>query len=147
MSPRVAQGTPRGADSHQKSAQRGPREVPKERKIRKNENYDTLILNDPIGFWVHLHPSGGPRNGKKLTEFARKTNNVYEHTKSRKKTQRRPYEIDFVVKILKKGSYEECRRKSSHAGEACPGPNSSHHPSILGSLGLRRMSSDTPART
>ena len=26
----------------------------------KSENYDTLILKDPIGVWLHLHPSGGP---------------------------------------------------------------------------------------
>ena len=69
LRPRVAQETPRVANSHQKSAQRGPREVPKERKTQKHENYDTLISNDPMGVWLHLHPSGGPGPEKKLPKF------------------------------------------------------------------------------
>ena len=62
-----------------------PERSKREDKSEKNENYDTLILNDPMGFRLHLHPSERPGSGKKLTKFARKNNYAYEHTKSHKK--------------------------------------------------------------
>ena len=52
---------------------RAPKGVPersqRKEKTQKHENYDTLISNDPMGVWLHLHPSGGPGPEKKLPKF------------------------------------------------------------------------------
>ena len=68
---------------------RAPGGVPersgREEKSEKNENYDTLILNDPMGVLLHLHTSERPGSRKKVTKFQRKNKNVYKHIKSHKK--------------------------------------------------------------
>ena len=71
MSPRVAQGTPRGADSHQKSVQRGHREDPEERKMSKQTKCSTLILDDSTLISIHFHPSGRTGTNKKCNNANR----------------------------------------------------------------------------
>ena len=111
MSPRLAQGTPRGADGHQKSAQRAPAEVPKERKIRKNRKLRRLDFGPHYGALATFPPFGGARDRKKANKiYSKKQQRIKTH-KIHKKTQRRRHEIDFVLKMLKKGSYGEYRRK------------------------------------
>ena len=69
---------------HPKGSQRGPKG---EKKWKNTENYDTFILNDPMGVWLHLHPSArtGTRKNTKHTHN-RKHNNARPQTKTGKNT-------------------------------------------------------------
>ena len=69
LRPRVAQETPRVANSHQKSAQRGPREVPKERKNTKSRKLRHLDFERPYGGLATFTPFGGTGTGKKAAEI------------------------------------------------------------------------------
>ncbi len=64
----MAQGTPRGADGHQKGAQRAPAEVPKERKIIKTRKLRHLDFERPYGALATFTPFGGARGRKKANE-------------------------------------------------------------------------------
>ena len=111
LSPRVAQGTPRGADGHQKGTQMAPAEVPKERKNRKKRKLRHLDFSPHYGGLATFTPFGGARDRKKANKISSKKQQRIKTHKIHKKTQKRRHEIEFVLKMLKKGSYDEYRRK------------------------------------
>ena len=147
MSPRVAQGTPRGADGHQKSARRGPREVRKGRKIRKKRKLRHLDFERPYGgfaTFTHFGEARVQKKGNKISTKKKKSINTQNHTKNATKTIQNQFCSEKSEKRIDRG----VPTKLESRGRSMPGPlNSSHHSFFLGSLGLRRMSSDTPART
>ena len=65
---KVAQETPRVANSHQKSAQRGPGDVPKGRKITKNPKLWHLDFERPYGVLATFAAFGGTGAGKNAAE-------------------------------------------------------------------------------
>ena len=111
LSPRVAQGTPRGADGHQKGTQMAPAEVPKERKNRKKRKLRHLDFSPHYGGLATFTPFGGARDRKKADEISSKKQQRIKTHKIPKKKQKRRHELEFVRKMLKKGSCEEYRRK------------------------------------
>ena len=66
---KVAQGTPRVANSHQKSAQRAPRDVPKGREITKSRKLRHLDFERPYGVLATFTAFGGTRAGKNAAEM------------------------------------------------------------------------------
>ena len=115
LSPRVAQGTPRGTDGHQKDTQMDPAEVPKERKNRKKRKLRHLDFSPHYGGLATFTPLGGARDRKKANKISSKKQQRIQTHKIHKKTQKRRHEIEFVRKMLKKGSCEEYRGNGSHA--------------------------------
>ena len=123
--PFCRQGWPKGPPEAPIVTKRAPEGVPersqRREKSEKNENYDTLILNDPIGVWLHLHPSGEPGTGKKLTKIERKNNNAYEHTKSHKK-RNRGHTKSILYRKDEKRVLRRVPAKIQSRGGSMPGP-------------------------
>ena len=89
LRPRVAQETPRVANSHQKSAQRGPREVPKERKVRKNRKLRHLDFERHYGGLATFTPFGDDRDTKKHKQMITENPTTHVHTQKLKKNTTR----------------------------------------------------------
>ena len=66
---KVAQGTPRVANSHQKSAQRAPRDVPKGREITKSRKLRHLDFERPYRVLATFTAFGGTGAGKDGAEM------------------------------------------------------------------------------
>jgi len=69
LRPRVAQDTPRVANSDEKAAQRGPRDIPKEGKIAKPRKLQHLDFERPYEGLATFTPFGETGRGKKLPKF------------------------------------------------------------------------------
>ena len=76
---KVAQETPRVANSHQKSAQRGPRDVPKGRQIIKNGKLRHLDFERPYGVLATFAAFGGTGAGKNAAETRTLRNIAKKH--------------------------------------------------------------------
>ena len=66
---KVAQANPRVANSYQKSAQRGPRDVPKGRKTTKNKKLRHLDFERPYEVLATFSAFGGTGAGKDGAEM------------------------------------------------------------------------------
>ena len=90
------QGFARGVDSHQKSVRRGPREIQKERQIRKKPKLRHLDFGrsykDSATFTVEE-----ARVWKKTKKVARKNNKTYEHTKNHADNTDKPIQTRFCI--------------------------------------------------
>ena len=76
LRPRVAQETPRGANSDEKIAQRGPREIPKEGKMTKQRNLRHLDFERPYwGLATFTHLWGD--QDRKISSRSSKTTEKY----------------------------------------------------------------------
>ena len=63
-----------------KERPKGSRGGPKGEKNQKKKNCDTLISDDSMGVWLHLHPSGGPETKKKANEiWTKKQQRIWTH--------------------------------------------------------------------
>ena len=76
---KVAQETPRVASSHQKSAQRGPGDVPKGRKITKNPKLRHLDFERPYGVLATFAAFGGTGAGRNAAETRTLRNIAKKH--------------------------------------------------------------------
>ena len=76
---KVAQETPRVANSHQKSAQRGPRDVPKGRQIIKKGKLRHLDFERPYGVLATFTAFGGTGAGKNAADTCTLRNIAKKH--------------------------------------------------------------------
>ena len=112
---------PRGADSHQKSARRGPRDVPKERKSRKKRKLRHLDFERPYGGLATFTPFGEARVRKKTNKIYITKKRTYINTQNHTKNNTKTIQNQFCIEKSEKVARGVLRKVESCDG-SMPGP-------------------------
>ena len=85
LSPRVAQGTPRGADSHQKSAQRNPERAQSRGNLKKIRKLRHLDFDRHYGGLAAFTPFGEDRDTKQHKQIITENKTTHVHRRKQEK--------------------------------------------------------------